>query len=72
MRLELPICPEFAGYSMSRKRSITASNRNNNSLHVARKFTEENHGGGDEENHNKPTVQTDHSPRLPALRQSSD
>lgn len=65
MGLELPICPEFAGYSMSRNRSMTASNRNDDSLHVARKFTEENHGGGDEENHNKPTVQTDHSPPAP-------
>ena len=63
MGLELPICPELAGYSMSRNRSMTASNRNNNSLHVARKFTEENHGGGDGENNNKPTVQVYHSPQ---------
>ena len=32
---------------------------------MIRKYTEENHGGGDEENHNKPTVQTDHSPPAP-------
>ena len=62
----LPICPELAGYSMSRNRRIPASNRSNNinscsfQFSMIRKYTEENHGGGDEENNHQPTVQVDH------------